>query len=70
MTTFTTLLRGLSPLGDALERTTYDDSVARPKAKGGVTERRAKGRGRFWFRRRGHTSLEGAHQPIGTTPIG
>jgi hypothetical protein len=38
-TTFTTLLRGLSPLGDALGCTTYDDSGPRP------TERRGWPRG-------------------------
>ena len=31
LSTFTRLLRGLSPLGDALGYTTYDDSGPRPR---------------------------------------
>ena len=33
--TFTRLLRPLSPLGDAFGRTTYDDFGASPQLKGG-----------------------------------
>ena len=49
--TFTRLLRGLSPLGDALGCTTYDDSVARLVFERRGDAERAPGEARFGFRR-------------------
>ena len=49
-TTFTTLLRGLSPLGDALGCTTYDDSGARLVFGKERWRRASSGRGKVWQR--------------------
>jgi hypothetical protein len=59
LSTFTRLLRGLGPLGDAFGRMTYEDSGARLvlERRGGAE--RAPGEARFG-NGRGTTSLEGA----------